>query len=142
MKKAITLGLFSFLAACAGENKPKIELKQIVQDFSKNPADSIISKYGEPVNSKWNVDGIEVSKMKFDNVNNTTFNNITINPQNLNNETGFSGQVQKGGPGIYSIKISDKSDIVYNLNKKSLRVSLEEKSDTLKPRRNYYDDVW
>lgn len=134
--------MLSFLGACTGESKPKIELQQIVQDFSKNPTDSINSKYGQPINSKWNVDGIEVSKLRFENINNTTFDNITINPQNFNNETGFKGQVQKGGPGIYSIKISDKSDIVYNMNKKSLRVSLEEKSDTLKPRREYYDDVW
>ncbi len=123
MKKAFLALISLFSLSCS--NEKTFTTKEIIQDFSKLPKDSIIAKYGEPQNSKWKVNGISITKMKFENMNNTSFDEVEIVPQLLDEETGFQGTVNDAG-NIYTIKLGGKSEVVYNSKRKGLRVSLEE----------------
>lgn len=124
MKKTFIVFTGLLLASCA--NEKIFSTKEVIQDFSNMPTDSIISKYGAPQGSKWNVNGIYISKINFEDMNNTTFEEISLVPQLLDEETGFKGVVTQGGLNIYSVKMEGKSEAVYNSKRKSLRVSLQQ----------------
>ena len=101
--------------------------KEVIQDFSTMSDEEIIAKYGEPKNSKWKVKSFTISKIRFENMNNTTFENIILSGSKLDEETGFKGTIEKGSPYTYTLKMGNKSEVVYNKEKKLLRVSLEER---------------
>lgn len=121
--KNIALIFIIVLSACT--NTPKISTKDIVQEFSKSSKEELIAKYGEPKNYKWEINGINISKTEFENISNTSFEPIYLTPNKFNEEIGFEGTVQRGGPKVYSIKLEGKSEAVYNSETNTLRVSLE-----------------
>ena len=126
MKNILLLSVITLFSSCS-TNTPKISTKDIVQEFSKSSKEELIAKYGEPKNYKWEVNGILISKIEIENVSNTSFKNIYLTPNKFNEEIGFEGTVQRGGPNIYSIKLGGKSEAVYNSETNALRVSLERK---------------
>ena len=89
--------------------------------------EEIIAKYGESKNSKWEVKSFTISKIRFENMNNTTFENINLSGSKLDEETGFKGTIEKRSPYTYTLKMGNKSEVVYNKEKKLLRVSLKER---------------
>jgi len=120
--KNIALIFIIVLSACT--NTPKISTKDIVQEFSKSSKEELI-KYGEPKNYKWEINGINISKTEFENISNTSFEPIYLTPNKFNEEIGFEGTVQKGGPKVYSIKLEGKSEAVYNSETNTLRVLMK-----------------
>ena len=126
MKNILLLSVITLFSSCS-TNTPKISTKDIVQEFSKSSKEELIAKYGEPKNYKWEVNGILISKIEIENMSNTSFKNIYLIPNKFNEEIGFEGTVQRGGPNIYSIKSGGKSEAIYNSETNALRVSLERK---------------
>lgn len=125
MKKIILLILLGLSAVSCVDVENK---KDVIQYFSTKPMDSIIAKYGEPKKSQWSINSsYYVSKIHFEDMNNTSFEGINLDPSKLDEETGFKGEIKQGGPDIYSIKLDGKSEVVYNAHTKNLRVSLQEK---------------
>lgn len=125
MKK---LFLFSVLSGLVLSCEKVERKRDVIQYFSTKPMDSIIAKYGEPKNSKWSINSsYYVTKIQFEDMNNTSFEDIYLDPSKLEEETGFQGKVNRGAPNIYTIKLDGKSEVVYNTHTKRLRVSLQEK---------------
>lgn len=122
--KNIALILVTVLfSACT--NTPKISTKEIVQEFSKSSKEELIAKYGEPKNYKWEINGINISKTEFEDINNTSFEPIYLTPNKFNEEMGFEGMVEKGAKNIYTVRLGEKSEAVYNSERNSLRISLQ-----------------
>lgn len=120
----LLLMIGTFFVSC---DVPGFTTKEVIQDFSTMSDEEIIAKYGEPKNSKWEVKSFTISKIRFENMNNTTFENINLSGSKLDEETGFKGTIEKGSPYTYTLKMGNKSEVVYNKEKKLLRVSLEER---------------
>ena len=121
------VGIFLIIIMLSIFNTPeKKDYRTLIQDFCNQPEDSLNIKYGTPKNSVWEVDGVKVNIINFENVRNINFQNIKLDPQKLETETGFDmGFTRQGGPGITALHFfKSKNEAVYNSNNNSLRIAI------------------